>query len=611
MAAFGQAAPRRVLPEGGSAATLRRAPARISRAARIRRAEPACRAARGALRVCCAIAGSPAELSAAQLAPRTKRLLDALSPEEGTQAGGAGGSTTWAALLRADASWLALRSGTAPSPPPFVHRAAGNCLSVDALFDVVVCGGTLGVLFASALAQRGLSVAVVERGELRGREQDWNISRHELNSLVTAGALSADEVESCITAEFNPGRCAFHAAREAVLVSDVLNLGVSPARIVAAARTRLESAATPGTVFERTAVDSVTVYDDCVQLNVPSGASIRGRILLDCMGHASPIVRQARVERPDGVCLVVGSCASGFARNTSGDVIVTDTDMEGEELRQQLFWEAFPAGSGPSHRTTYMFTYADADPGRPSLTAMLERYWPLLERYQGVDLERDGIQMLRVLFGCFPTYRHSPLQLPFDRLLAVGDASGIQSPLSFGGFGALCRHLGRVCDGVSDALQADCCDRASLARLNPYLPNLSGAWLFQRAMSAPRGTRPARNFVNTLLGTNFGVMQRLGDATLRPFLQDVPTFAGLTTTLTGMMLSKPTLIPPILLHCGPGPVLDWLRHFLMMGLYTLLFLASKPLRGQLRLLPPRARFHLARWIEAFEYGSGMDYQLPR
>jgi hypothetical protein len=31
--------------------------------------------------------------------------------------------------------------------------------------------------------------------------------------------------------------------------------------------------------------------------------------------------------------------------------------------------------------------------------------------------------------------------------LQVGDASGIQSPISFGGFGAIIRHLGRLSNG--------------------------------------------------------------------------------------------------------------------------------------------------------------------
>lgn len=37
----------------------------------------------------------------------------------------------------------------------------------------------------------------------------------------------------------------------------------------------------------------------------------------------------------------------------------------------QYFWEAFPSGSGPTDRTTYLFTYIDADPGRCSVSSTL------------------------------------------------------------------------------------------------------------------------------------------------------------------------------------------------------------------------------------------------
>jgi choline dehydrogenase-like flavoprotein len=36
------------------------------------------------------------------------------------------------------------------------------------VFDAVVCGGTLGVFLATALALKGMKVAIVERGPLRG-----------------------------------------------------------------------------------------------------------------------------------------------------------------------------------------------------------------------------------------------------------------------------------------------------------------------------------------------------------------------------------------------------------------------------------------------------------
>lgn len=47
----------------------------------------------------------------------------------------------------------------------------------------------------------------------------------------------------------------------------------------------------------------------------------------------------------------------------------------------------------------------------------------------------------------------SPLKPQWDRVLQIGDASGIQSPLSFGGFGAMTRHLARLRQAVLEALE--------------------------------------------------------------------------------------------------------------------------------------------------------------
>ncbi|WLT39241.1 hypothetical protein NON20_06440 [Synechocystis sp. B12] len=85
-------------------------------------------------------------------------------------------------------------------------------------------------------------------------------------------------------------------------------------------------------------------------------------MLIDAMGHGSPLVNQARQgEIPDGVCLVVGSCAQGYSDNKTGDLIATTTGITNH---CQYFWEAFPARDG---RTTYLFTYVDVHPERISL----------------------------------------------------------------------------------------------------------------------------------------------------------------------------------------------------------------------------------------------------
>jgi hypothetical protein len=44
--------------------------------------------------------------------------------------------------------------------------------------------------------------------------------------------------------------------------------------------------------------------------------------------------------------------------------------------------QAFPAGSGPLDRTTYMFTYVEPQPESPKLEELLEEYWNLMPEYQ-------------------------------------------------------------------------------------------------------------------------------------------------------------------------------------------------------------------------------------
>ena len=94
-----------------------------------------------------------------------------------------------------------------------------------------------------------------------------------------------------------------------------------------------------GTVLELTGAEGVAVHPNGIVLDIPTkdsaqaqasngnqqeraadGAGITGRLLIDCMGNFSPIVRQARWgQRPDGVCLVVGTCSRGFQHNTTGE----------------------------------------------------------------------------------------------------------------------------------------------------------------------------------------------------------------------------------------------------------------------------------------------------
>jgi hypothetical protein len=707
-------------------------------------------------------------------------------------AGGAGGRTTFDALLAADDAWARMRgaastpagaSSFAPptmtsSPPPtqFVRLAQpyepllrlGRAPPPQQQFDVVICGGTLGVFLAAALAKRcqgQLRVAVVERASLQGREQEWNLSRAELRALVRAGAFDSEEdAERAVVSEFNPVRVGFYdswsssskagGSSRDVWARDVLNLGVSPDALVQAARRSLEKRG--GRVFERAAVDGLDVHPDAVAMRVRGGGLVASggeaaattsgggnnnnnnplllsaKLVVDCMGHGSPAARQLRHGRkPDGVCLVVGGCADGFdpEGNKTADVIATASDTQSVGgTPAQLFWEAFPAaaaaasdGGGEKNddkstrRTTYMFAYMDASAWRPSLLAMFEAYWKLMPAYQrgaigkgggggGGGEKSDGaanaadaadennsttetldhllFQQLtfeRLLFGVFPTYRDSPLKPGFDRVLQVGDASGVQSPLSFGGLAALARHLPRLVAGLDDALATGQVTQEGLGLLAPYMPNLSAAWMLQRAMTAAKGrgggiggggesgggnnnnnhhhnnnnnnnhnnntttpqyTTAPPNLINRMLGGNFQAMAKLGDRVSKPFLQDVLRPGGLLLTLTAQMTADPLFVPPLLMHLGPGPLADFTRHFAAMAAYDLLYRVVGPgvrflagegscrggglgagggggeedgggwlgRHGQAVGVPASVGYQLRRQLDAWKYGSGMDYE---
>ncbi|CAK9139620.1 unnamed protein product [Ilex paraguariensis] len=382
---------------------------------------------------------------------RTQRIMESLSVNG--EVGGAGGAYSYSALKRLDQLWASICSAhtVVQEPQQVVSSVPGLFCHSDLAdkevesFDVLVCGGTLGIFIATALCSKGLRVGIVERNVLKGREQEWNISRKELLELVEVGILAEDEIERATAASFNPNRCGFEGKGE-IWVDDILNLGVSPVKLIEIVKTRFNSLG--GIIFEGCSMSSICIYGDAAVLKLADGKILSSHLVIDAMGNFSPVVKQIRGGRkPDGVCLVVGSCCRGFMDNSSSDVIFSSSSVKmvgGSKV--QYFWEAFPAGSGHKDRTTYMFTYVDPQPGCPRLEELLEDYWDLMPTYQGVSL--DELEILRVIFGIFPTYCDSPLPASFNRVLQFGDASGIQSPVSFGGFGSLTRHLGRLTTGM-------------------------------------------------------------------------------------------------------------------------------------------------------------------
>ena len=493
-------------------------------------------------------------------------------------------------LRQADRFWSALRSGKIDAA-----EVIGNSSTAigDTDTDIVICGGTLGILLGAALQQLGWQVVLIERGVLKGREQEWNISRNELETFIELNLLTRQELEIAIATEYNPARVSFQPGQE-VWVEDVLNIGVDPVYLLEQLKQKFLQAG--GKLLENTAFKSATVHPDGVVVETGE-QTIATRLVIDAMGHFSPIIKQARQgTKPEAVCVVVGSCAEGFPENKTGDLIYSFTPIINN---CQYFWEAFPAKDG---RTTYMFSYLDANPQRPSLEYFMSEYLRLLPEYQNIELEQ--LDFKRFLFGFFPAYKDSPIELSCDRILPVGDSAGGQSPVSFGGFGAMIRHLKRLTNGIDEALTLDKLSSKDLNLLQPYQPNISVTWLFQQTMSVEVDKQVNPEQINNLMSGVFSVMDRLGDDVLKPFLQDVIQFAPLAKTLPQV---NPKLVLPLLPQIGVSSLVNWLIHYFNLALYSGLYRVGKLGQAIANNLSPSQQYYYHRWLDAWKYGSGGDY----
>lgn len=402
-------------------------------------------------------------IASLNLPPPTSRTYKILSRSAPSKGSAAGSLTDLPSFQRLENIWDQVKHDSLPPPPKFIFSTPPptHSTSTAAPTDVIVAGGTLGIIQAVALLLSGHGVTTIEAApRIAGREQEWNISEHELEAVKRIAERACQELNktmdwgSVIGTKFDGCRAGFKNSETEqplldtpetnnyfasggyeVFVPSVLNIGVKPDALLTMFRELFVELG--GKLLEGTKISAIHSPPEGLVSVVTGGNEVlSARLLLDCTGNASPLTRDLRRnERPDGICVVVGTCAGGFdpGKNKDGDIIYTNTpitDVGGSQT--QYFWEAFPVSTsnGPEVadsdvKTTYMFTYLDASENRPSLTDYFEDYWRLLPIYQkGVDI--DKLDIKRTLFAFFPTYRNSPLQVPYARVISLFDASGIQ-----------------------------------------------------------------------------------------------------------------------------------------------------------------------------------------
>lgn len=486
------------------------------------------------------------------------------------------------------------RPTDAPAPPPdeipFSVEDLPQSTVKDAssgessLFDLIYIGGALGIIHAAVMANLGYRVLLIERLPFGRINREWNISRQEAQSLIDLGLFTPDELETLIAREYQDGFNKFFDANNPSVAQapvlhtpTVLNITLDAEKLLKFCGEKFTSAG--GIILDETdflwaevGQDSVTVHTQLRPSqplsqvdSPPTHQRIQGRLLVDAMGTASPIAWQLNGGRAfDSVCPTVGACISGgFAPEvwdaTYGDVLFSHGDIS---RGRQLIWELFP-GRG-DELTVYLFHYHQIHPENPgSLLEMYEDFFYILPEYRRCDL--DKLTWRKPTFGYIPGHfstRAKERTVAFDRLIAIGDAASLQSPLVFTGFGSLVRNLPRLTELLDTALRHDLLSDRYLNQIRAFQSNIAVTWLFSKGMMVPTHQFIPPQRINSMLNTFFGVLGQQPPEVADRFIKDRATWSEFNRMALSAASQNPALLNWIWQLAGPADMMRWVGSYL-------------------------------------------------
>ncbi|MGJ3247704.1 MAG: NAD(P)/FAD-dependent oxidoreductase [Elainellaceae cyanobacterium] len=498
-------------------------------------------------------------------------------------------------------------------------------------YDLIYVGGALGVIHAAVMARLGYRVVLLERLPFGRMNREWNISRDEFQSLIDLGLFTIDEFEHIIAREYLDG---FHKffdannppqAKAPILhTPTVLNVALDAEQLLRICGEKFRAAG--GEIWDETefikadmSPTQVTVYAS--HLPTQTAKLATGRVLVDAMGTASPIAWQINGGRAfDSVCPTVGAVVNGGFKpgvwdSRYGDVLNSHGDIS---RGRQLIWELFP-GKG-DELTFYLFHYHQVNPENPgSLLEMYEDFFTILPEYRRCDI--DQLNWKKPTFGYIPGHfsiKGSDRHVAFDRLISIGDAASLQSPLVFTGFGSLVRNLPRLTDLLDTALRHNLLNAKYLNQVRAFQSNIAVTWLFSKGMMVPTGKFLPPPRINSMLNTFFGILAsespRVGDR----FIKDRAGWLAFNRMALKAAWKNPALLAWIWELAGSKDLFRWVGSYLnftLSALISWLFswvpAVAYAIQPWLEPRNPAVWFWLLARSYALTYGMGQPDALPQ
>ncbi len=441
-------------------------------------------------------------------------------------------------------------------------------------FDLVYVGGALGVIHAAVMARLGYKVLLIERLPFGRMNREWNISRSELQSLINLGLFNEAEIEELIAREYKDGFNKFfdgnnppNLKANILYTPTVLNVAIASELLLKKCGEKLLAAG--GEIWDETEFVRADVGNKQAKVftkNIVTGEEkiAQARLVMDAMGTASPIAAQLNKGRPfDSVCPTVGAVIKGFDKEVwdsdYGDVLNSHGDIS---RGRQLIWELFPGKE--DELTIYLFHYHEVHPDNPgSLLEMYEDFFTILPEYRRCNME--DLTFEKATFGYIPGYFNvgsGDRTVAFDRLLAIGDAASLQSPLVFTGFGSLVRNLDRLTKLLDIALKQDLLDTQNLNKIRAYQSNIAVTWLFSKGMMVPTHKNLPPQRVNAMLNTFFGLLADSPPEVADTFIKDRTSWLMFNKLAIVAARQNPLLITWIWEMAGAKDFMRWVGAYL-------------------------------------------------
>ena len=460
------------------------------------------------------------------------------------------------------------------NPKQVIFNCQDSSEKTITTYDLIYVGGALGAIHAAMMAQLGYQILVVERLAFGRMNREWNISRSEFQSLIDLGLFTSEEFECIIVREYIDGFNKFfdgnnplHLKADVLHTPTVLNIAIDTAKLLSLCKNKLLKAGgkiLDKTEFVRADIDNNGVTIQLVNLDKKASQKVRGKLLIDAMGTASPIAWQMNGKQTfNSVCPTVGAIVEGLSpkvwNSKYGDVLNSYGDIS---RGRQLIWELFP-GEG-DELTIYLFHYHQVHPRNPgSLLEMYEDFFSILPEYRHCDLEK--LVWKKPTFGYIPGHFSMgkyDRQVAFDRILSIGDAASLQSPLIFTGFGSLVRNLGRLTSVLDTALKDNRLTAKDLNKIRAYQSNIAVTWLFSKGMMVPTGKTLPPQRINAILNTFFGLLADSPTEVADTFIKDKTTWIMFSQLALKAARKNPVLLYWIWEMAGTQDFLRWLRSYL-------------------------------------------------